>query len=58
MYLYTCVEIQRNIGRLKNRKAPGVCGEMLKAGGDIVVEWMHKIQRGEVAKCLVIGGKH
>ena len=42
----TLEEIRRNIGRLKNRKAPGVCGisgEMLKAGGDIVVEWMHKI---------------
>ena len=38
-------EIRRNIGRLINRKAPGVCGissEMLKAGGEIVVEWMHR----------------
>ena len=62
----TLEEIRRNIGRLKNRKAPGVCGisgEMLKAGGTIVVEWMHKIVntawrsgkvRGDWRKALVI----
>ena len=44
------------IGRLKNRKAPGVCGisaEMLKEGGSIVVKWLHSViqlmwQKGEV----------
>ena len=39
-------EVQECIRRLKNRKAPGVCGitgEMLKAGGDAVVQWLHKI---------------
>ena len=32
--------------RLKNTKAPGICGitgEMLKAGGDVVVQWLHRI---------------
>ena len=32
--------------RLKNRKAPGICGitvEMLKVGGDVVVHWLHRI---------------
>ena len=31
---------------LKNRKAPGIygiTGEMLKAGGDVVVQWLHRI---------------
>ena len=31
---------------MKNRKAPGVCGvtgEMLKVGGGVVVEWLHKM---------------
>ena len=39
-------EVCSSILRLKNRKAPGVCGvtgEMLKAGGGVVVEWLHKI---------------
>ena len=34
-------EVCSSILRLKNRKAPGVCGvtgEMLKAGGGVVVE--------------------
>ena len=39
-------EIRRAIARLKKGKAAGVCGiqgEMLKAGGDTVVRWMHII---------------
>ena len=31
---------------MKSRKAPGVCGitgEMLKAGGGVVVQWLHRI---------------
>ena len=42
----TLEEIRRSIARLKNRKTPGVCdisGEMLKAGGEVVVEWLHRI---------------
>jgi len=42
----TLEEIRRSIARLKNRKTPGVCvisGEMLKAGGKVVVEWLHRI---------------
>ena len=42
----TLEEIRRSIARLKNRKMPGVCdisGEMLKAGGEVVVEWLHRI---------------
>ena len=33
-------------GRLKNRKAPAICGitvEMLKVGGDVVAHWLHRI---------------
>ena len=39
-------EIRRAIARLKKGKAAGVCGiqgEMLKAGGDTVVRWLHII---------------
>ena len=39
-------EIRRAIARLKRGKAAGVCGiqgEMLKAGGDTVVRWLHII---------------
>ena len=35
-------EVRECIGRLKNRKALGICGitgKMLKAGGDVVVPW-------------------
>ena len=42
----TLEEVQRGIARLKNRKTPGVCkisGEMLKAGGEVVVVWLHRI---------------
>ena len=42
----TIEEVQRSIARLKSRKTPGVCevsGEMLKAGGEVVVEWLHRI---------------
>ena len=37
-------EIRQAIGRLKGGKAPGIDGvtaEMLKAGGEVVVEWLH-----------------
>ena len=46
MYITTKWNISTCIRRLKNRKAPSVCGitsEMLKAGGDAVVQWLHKI---------------
>jgi len=39
-------EVRSSICRLKNGKAPGVCGitgGMLKAGGEAVVQWLHKI---------------
>ena len=39
-------EVRFSIQRLKNRKAPGVCGitaEMPKAGGEVVVQWLHNI---------------
>ena len=39
-------EVRCSIRRLKNRKAPGVCGiteEMLKASGEVVVQWPHNI---------------
>ena len=36
-------EVRNGVKRLKMRKAPGICGilpEMLKAGGEVVIEWM------------------
>ena len=39
-------EVRRGVKRLKLRKAPGICGivpEMLKAGGEVVVEWMTEV---------------
>ena len=36
----------RSIRRLKMRKAPGICGivpEMLKASGEVMVEWIVKM---------------
>ena len=39
-------EVRRDVRRLKMRKAPGICGvvpEMLKAGGEVVVEWMAEV---------------
>ena len=39
-------EVRECIRRLKNRKALGIfgiTGEMLKAGGDVVVQWLHRI---------------
>ena len=40
------MEVRRSIKRLKTRKAPGICGivpEMLKAGGEMVVDWLAKV---------------
>ena len=39
-------EVCSSIWRLKNGKAPGVCGvtgEMLKAGGGVAAQWLHRI---------------
>ena len=39
-------EVRCSIQRLKNRKAPedcGITGEMLKASGEVVVQWLHNI---------------
>ena len=39
-------EIRRGVGKLKKGKAEGVCGtsgELLKAGGEVVIEWLVKI---------------
>ena len=39
-------EVTAAITKLKNGKAPGICGisaEMLKAGGSAVAEWLHTI---------------
>ena len=36
-------EVRRGVRRLKGRKAAGMCGivpEMLKAGGEVVVQWL------------------
>ena len=41
-------EVRRSVRRLKMRKAPGIGGivpEMLKAGGEAMVEWMVKMER-------------
>ena len=54
----SCEEVAKAIGKLKNRKAPGVCGinaEMLKGGGGIVVRWLCSViqlmwKRGEVVE--------
>ena len=38
-------EVRRGVMRLKVRKAAAICGimpEMLKAGGQVVVEWLTK----------------
>ena len=42
----SCEEVATAIGKLKNKKAPGVCGisaEILKGGGGIVVALSHTI---------------
>ena len=42
----TVEEVCECIRRLKNRKDPGICeitAEMLKVGGDVVVQWLHRI---------------
>ena len=39
-------EIKRGIGKLKEGKGEGVCGisgELLKAGGEVVIKWLFKI---------------
>ena len=39
-------EVCSSIWRLKKGKAPGICGvtgEMLKASGRVVVQWLHKV---------------
>ena len=39
-------EVQECIRRLKSSKAIGVCGttgEVLKAGGEVEVQWLHRI---------------
>ena len=39
-------EIRKGVGKLKKRKAEGICGisgELLKPGGEIVVKWLYKI---------------
>ena len=36
-------EIRKSVGKLKKGKAGGVCeisGELLKAGGEVVIKWM------------------
>ena len=62
----TLEEVQRSIARLKSRKTPGVwevSGEMLKAGGEVVAEWLHRIMNrawksgmvpGDWRKALVV----
>ena len=50
-------EVVEAIAKLKSGKAPGVCGidaEMLKAGGMLAAEWLHRVievtwAKGEVA---------
>ena len=39
-------EVRECIRRLKSSKAPGVCGttgEVLKEGGEVVVQWLHRV---------------
>ena len=51
-------EVVEAIAKLKSGKAPGICGidaEMLKAGGMVVAEWLHRViklawTKGEVVK--------
>ena len=47
--------------KLKMRKAPGICGivpEMLKAGGEVVIEWLTEVFNmvWNEGWLLVIGG--
>ena len=42
----TLEEVCNSIAKLKSKKAPGMCGvtgEMLKAGGEVTVRWLHSI---------------
>ena len=42
----TLEEVRKGLGQLKDGKAPGVCGvyaEMLKAGGDAAILWLHTL---------------
>ncbi len=39
-------EVRNSIAKLKSKTAPGMCGvtgEMLKAGGEVTVRWLHSI---------------
>ena len=53
-----CYDSHQAIAKLKSGKAPGVCGinaEMLKAGGMVAAEWLHRVimlawEKGKVAE--------
>ena len=52
----TLEEVCNSIAKLKSKKAPGVCGvtgEMLKAGGEVTVKWIHSIvhKKGSKMQC-------
>ena len=42
---------ERRCAKLKMRKAHGICGlvpEMLKAGGEVVIEWLTEVWNGSM----------
>ena len=50
-------EVVEAIGRLKGGKVPGICGidaEMLKAGGPVAAEWLHRVIELAWAKGKVV----
>ncbi|KAL1246814.1 hypothetical protein QQF64_034817 [Cirrhinus molitorella] len=51
----TPVEVKAALKKLNNRKAPGICAitaEMLKSGGDSIVEWLtHIFNQGDRLVC-------
>ena len=50
-------EVVEAIGKLKGGKAPGICGndaEMLKAGGPVAAEWLHRVIELAWAKGKVV----
>ena len=58
----TVEEVEADIRKLKNYKAPGTCGisaELLKAGNLVVVKWLHKIisMAWSTGRCREIGGE-
>ena len=50
-------EVRRSMKRLKTRKAPGICGivpEMLKAGGEMVVDLLAKVAPSDWKNAVIV----